>query len=128
MKETLQNKVVAKWKELERVWGVKRKQKEKHTQPKKKQKTAQNTNTHCACMSNNIYHGTNMASTSIPTRNNVCMDETSVDPEYRVRNAEKEHVVMAKSGPLTALRNLMTQTLQPGVHQTHRTYSWMNPF
>ena len=51
-------------------------------------------------MSNNIYHGTNIASTSLSTRNNVCVDETSV-------NAEKEHIVMAKSGPLTAVRNLM---------------------
>ena len=51
-------------------------------------------------MPNNIYHGTNMASTSISTRDKVCMAETSV-------NAEKEHLVMAKSGPLTAVRNLM---------------------
>ena len=79
---------------------MKRKQQEKHTQPKKKQKTGQNTNTHCAGMSNNIYYGTNMASTSISTRDNVCVDETSV-------NAEKEHIVMDKSGPLTAVRNLM---------------------
>ena len=41
-----------------------------------------------------------MASTSISTRDNVFVDETSV-------NAEKEHIVMAKSGPLTAVRNLM---------------------
>ena len=79
---------------------MKSKQQEKHTHPKKKQKTGQNTNTHCAGMSNNIYHGTNMASTSISTRDNVCVDETSV-------NTEKEHIVMAKSGPLTAVRNLM---------------------
>ena len=83
IKETLQNEVVAKQEELERVQGVKRKQ-EKHTQPKKKQKTGENTNTHCAGMSNNIYHGTNMASTSISTRDNVCVDESSL-------NAEKEH-------------------------------------
>ena len=38
IKETLQNEVVAKQEELERVQGVKRKQQEKHTQPKKKQK------------------------------------------------------------------------------------------
>ena len=74
---------------------MKRKQLEKHTQPKKKQKRGQNTNTHCAGMSNNINHGTNMASTSISTTDNICVDETSV-------NAEKEIIVMAKSGLLTA--------------------------
>ena len=79
---------------------MKRKQQEKHTQPNKKQKTRQNTNTHCAGMSNNMYHGTNMASTSTSTRHNVCVDETSV-------NAQKEHIVVDKSGPLTAVRNLM---------------------
>ena len=83
IKETLQNEVVAKQEKLERVQGVKRKQQEKHTQPK----TGQNTNTHCAGMSNNLYHGTNMASTSISTRDNVCVDETSV-------NAEKENIVV----------------------------------
>ena len=41
-----------------------------------------------------------MACTSISTRDNVYMAETSV-------NAPKEHLVMAKSGPLTAVRNLM---------------------
>ena len=66
MQKTLQNEVAAKQAELERVQCVKRKQ-EKHTQPKKKQKTGQNTKTHCVGMSNKIYHGTNMASTSIST-------------------------------------------------------------
>ena len=97
IKETLQNEVVTIQEELEKVQGVKRKQ-DKHTQPKKKQKTGQNTNTHCAGMSNNIYHGTNMA--RISTRDKVCMAETSV-------NAPKEHLVMAKSSQLTAVRNLM---------------------
>ena len=100
IKETLQNEVVTIQEELEKVQGVKRIQQDKHTQPKKKQKMGQNTNTHCAGMSNNIYHGTNMASTSVSTRDNVSMAETSV-------NAEKEHLVMAKSSPLTAVRNLM---------------------
>ena len=100
MQETLQNEAVAKQAELERVQGVKRKQQEKHTQPKKKQKTGQNTKTHCVGMSSKIYHGTNMASTSISTGDNVCVDETSV-------NGEKEHLAMAKSDPLTAVRNLM---------------------
>ena len=62
--------------------------------------TGKKTNTHCASMSNSIYHGTNMACTSISTRDNVYMAETSV-------NAEKEHLVMSKSGPLTAARNFM---------------------
>ena len=79
---------------------MKRKQQEKHTQPKQKQKTRQNKNTHCEGMSNNSNHGTTMASTSLSTRGNVCMNGTSV-------NAEKEHIVMAKSGTLTAVRNLM---------------------
>ena len=98
---------------------MKRKQQGKHTQPKKKQKTGQNTNTHCTGMSNNIYHGTNMASTSISTRDNVCMAESSV-------NAEKEHLVMAKSGPLTAVRNLMgefhgVKITQKNVNQRKKT-------
>ena len=97
IKETLQNEVVTMQEELEKVQGVKRKQ-DKHTQPKKKQKTGQNTNTHCAGMSNNVYHGTNMV--QISTRDKVCMAKTSV-------NAPKEHSVMAKSSQLTAVRNLM---------------------
>ena len=72
MKQMLQNEVVAKQEELQRLHGVKRKQ-EKHTQPKKKQTTGQKTNTHGACVSNNMYHGTNGESTSISTRDNVCM-------------------------------------------------------
>ena len=98
IKETLQNEVVTIQKKLEKVQGVKRKQQDKHTQLKKKQKTWENTNTHCAGMSNNIYRGTNMA--QISTRDKVCMAETSV-------NAPKEHLVMAKSSQLTAVRNLM---------------------
>ena len=100
MKQTLQSEVVAKQEELERVQGLKRKQQEKHIPSKKKQKTGQITNTHCAGISNNIFHGTNRASTSISTRDNIFVDETSV-------NAEKEHLVMAKSAPLPAARNLM---------------------
>ena len=95
IKETLQNQ-----EELQKVQGVKRKQQDKHTHPKKKQKAGQNTNTHCAGMSNNIYHGTNMASTNISTRDKVCMAKTSI-------NAQKEHLVMAKSSPLTTVRNPM---------------------
>ena len=101
IKETLQNEVVTIQKKLEKVQGVKRKQQDKHTQLKKKQKTGQNTNTHGAGMSNNIYHGTNMA--QISTRDKVCMAETSV-------NGPKEHLVMAKSSQLTAVRNLMGES------------------
>ena len=99
MKETLQSEVVAKQEELERVQGLKRKQ-EKHRPSKKKQKTGQITNTHCASISNNIFHDTDMASKSISTRDNIFVDETCV-------NAQKEHLVMAKSAPLPATRNLM---------------------
>ena len=49
-------------------------------------------------MSNNMYHGTNMV--QISTRDKVCMAKTSV-------NTPKEHLVMAKSSQLTAVRNLM---------------------
>ena len=98
IKGTLQNEVVTIQEELEKVQGVKRKQQDKYAQPKKKLKTGQNTNTHCAGMSNNIYHGTNMA--QISTRDKVCMAKTSV-------NTPKEHLVMAKSSQLTAVRNLM---------------------
>ena len=105
MKETLQNEVVTTWEELEKLQGVNRKQQDKHTQPKKKQKTGQKINTHCASMSNSIYHGTNMACTNISTRANVYMAETSV-------NAEKEHLVMSKSGPLTGARNLWENLMQ----------------
>ena len=100
MKETLQSEVVAKQEELERVQGLKRKQQEKHIPSKKKQKTGQITNTHCASISNNIFHDTDRASTSISTRDNIFVDETCV-------NAQKEHLVMAKSAPLPATRNLM---------------------
>ena len=96
IKETLQNEVVTIQEKLEKVQGVKRKQQDKHTQPRKKQKTGQNTNTHCAGMSNNMYHGTNMVQISI----RVCMAETSV-------NVPKKHVIMAKSSQLTAVRNPM---------------------
>ena len=118
IKETLQNEVITIQEELENVQGVKRKQ-DKHTHPKKKQKTGQNTNTHCAGMSNNIYHGTNMASTNISTRDKVCIAETSV-------NAEKEHVVIAKSSPLTAVRYLMgefdgVKVTQKNVKQRKKT-------
>ena len=102
MKETLQNEVETTSDKLEKLQGVNRKQQDKHKQPKKKQKTRQKTNTHCASMSNSIYHGTNMACTSISTRDNVYLAETSV-------NTEKEHLVMSKSGPLTAARNLMRE-------------------
>ena len=78
----------------------KKKKQEKHTQHQKKQKTRQNTNTHSVGMSNNIYHGPNMASTSTSTTHNVCMDETSV-------NAQKEHINVDKSGPLTPVQNLI---------------------
>ena len=100
IKETLQNEVETTRDKLEKLQGVNRKQQFKHAQPKEKQTTGNKTNTHCASMSNSIYHGTNMACTSISTRDNVYMAETSV-------NAEKEHLVMSKSGPLTAARNFM---------------------
>ena len=99
IKETLQNEVETTWDKLEKLQGVNRKQ-FKHAQPKEKQTTGTKTNTHCASMSNSIYHGTNMACTSISTRDNVYMAETSV-------NAEKEHLVMSKSGPLIAARHFM---------------------
>ena len=99
MKETLQSEVVAKQEELERLQGLKRKQ-EKHIPSKKKQKTGQITNTHCASTSNNIFHDTDRASTSISTRDNIFVDETCA-------NAQKENLVMAKSAPLPATRNLM---------------------
>ena len=68
-------------------------------------------------MSNNIYHGTNMA--PISTRDKVCMAETSV-------NAPKEHLVMAKSSQLTAVRNLMgefdgVKVTQKNVKQRKKT-------
>ena len=75
MKETLQSEVVAKQEELERVQGLKRKQQEKHTLSKKKQKTGQITNTHCASISNTIFHDTDRTSTSISTRDNIFVDE-----------------------------------------------------
>ena len=99
-KDTLQSEVVAKKEELERVQGLKRKQQEKHIPSKKKQKTGQITNTHCASISNNIFHDTDRASTSISTRDNIFVDETCV-------NAQKENLVMAKSAPPPATRNLM---------------------
>ena len=43
-----------------------------------------------------------MASTSTSTRHNIFVDETSV-------NAQKEHIVVDKSGPLTGVRNLMAE-------------------
>ena len=78
MKETLQSEVVAKQEELERVQGLKRKQQKKH-RAFKKQKTEQITNTHCASISNNIFHDTDRASTSISTRDNTFVDETCVN-------------------------------------------------
>ena len=95
IKERLENEVVAKKEELARAQCVKIKQ-EENRQPQKKQKTRQNTNTHSGGMSNNIYHGPNIASTSISTTHNVSVDETSV-------NAQKEHTNVDKSGPLTAV-------------------------
>ena len=86
--------------QIRKATGCEQKQQFKHAQPKEKQTSGKKTNTHCASMSNTIYHGTNMACTSISTRDNVYMAETSV-------NAEKEHLVMSKSGPLAAARNLM---------------------
>ena len=102
MKETLQSEVVAKQEELERLQGLKRKQQEKHRPSKKKQKTGQITNTHCASISKNIFHDTDMASKTISTRDNIFVDETCV-------NAQKKHLFMAKSAPLSATRNLMAE-------------------
>ena len=102
IKQTLQNKVLKKEQEIERLQCLKRKQQQNTHNPKINKKLNIILNTHCTGMSSNIYHDTNIASSSTLTRENVHVDESSV-------NTEIEHLVMAKSDSLTTVRNLMRE-------------------